>query len=502
MTIHPGGRPGPAVVIGSGPGGLQAAYLLRRRGVPVTHLSADPEPGGMFRRLPLFDRLLSWTKPAPHPASPGRGPQWHDWNAFVTEPADRLSVADWMDGTSVFPTRAEMAAFLRAFGERTAPDIAYDTRWTGTRRLDGPVGGRLVVETSRGDLVTDALVVATGTPLPWRPPTPGIEHAADYSDLDSLESFDGSRVLVIGKQNSGFEVATALLPHAAQVIVVGPGPTRFTVTTHSFAGARARFDGAYEDHLVGGGTAVLDATIDMIRRSGPSLTVELTMDSTGRTEVVEVDHVITATGFSADLDPLAGLEPATVRRGRMPAQTPYWESTTAPGVFFAGTLTQSGPTLKRPGAVSTSASIQGFRYNAVVQAEHIARRIFGKAAEPAPVNDPGSLLVTALSTSSALMSQKGLLARVVDFDESGAAYDGGLVPLTAFMAGEGAAIAATLETGPDGIHPVLHRRVGAAVVEHRLDPDPFHVFCGPDHVVPTEEVVETLRRETRRRITA
>ena len=53
----------PVIVIGSGPGGLQVSYSLRRLGVPHAVLSADPVPGGMFRRWPFFQRLLSWTKP-------------------------------------------------------------------------------------------------------------------------------------------------------------------------------------------------------------------------------------------------------------------------------------------------------------------------------------------------------------------------------------------------------------------------------------------------------
>jgi hypothetical protein len=59
-----------------------------------------------------------------------------------------------------------------------------------------------------------------------------------------------------------------------------------------------------------------------------------------------------------------------------------------------------------------------------------------------------------------------------------------------------------LETGADGIHPVLHQRMGTGVAERRLDPDPFHVFSGPEHVAPTEELVESLRRGTRQAITA
>ena len=59
---HPPGTY-PVVIVGSGPGGLQASYLLDRMGIQHAVLSADAGPGGMFRRFPFFQRLLSWTKP-------------------------------------------------------------------------------------------------------------------------------------------------------------------------------------------------------------------------------------------------------------------------------------------------------------------------------------------------------------------------------------------------------------------------------------------------------
>ena len=48
----------PVVVIGSGPGGLQVSSSLRHEGVHHAVLSADPGPGGMFRKWPFFQRLL------------------------------------------------------------------------------------------------------------------------------------------------------------------------------------------------------------------------------------------------------------------------------------------------------------------------------------------------------------------------------------------------------------------------------------------------------------
>src|SRR5438034_6455673 len=52
----------PVVIIGSGPGGLQTSYALRRLRVEHAVLSADAGPGGMFLRFPLFQRLISWSK--------------------------------------------------------------------------------------------------------------------------------------------------------------------------------------------------------------------------------------------------------------------------------------------------------------------------------------------------------------------------------------------------------------------------------------------------------
>src|SRR6266550_3082434 len=53
----------PVAVVGSGPGGLQISYSLSRLGLRHAVISADESAGGMFRKWPFFQRLLSWTKP-------------------------------------------------------------------------------------------------------------------------------------------------------------------------------------------------------------------------------------------------------------------------------------------------------------------------------------------------------------------------------------------------------------------------------------------------------
>ena len=66
----------PVVVLGSGPGALQFAYSLGRLGVEAAVLSSDDQPGGMFRRFPFFQRLITWTKPH---APVDRGTRAYEW---------------------------------------------------------------------------------------------------------------------------------------------------------------------------------------------------------------------------------------------------------------------------------------------------------------------------------------------------------------------------------------------------------------------------------------
>jgi cation diffusion facilitator CzcD-associated flavoprotein CzcO len=186
-------------------------------------LSEDEAPGGMFRRWPVFQRMLSWTKPFTPFEHRSREYERYDWNSLLAEEAENRAVMpELMDGTSYFPSRPEMERGLSAFAARTGVRIRHSCRWDSTELKDG----EFLLHTTDGDYQAPAVVFAVGVAQPWRPPIPGLEGVPHYGDFKPVESYSGRRVFIIGKQNSGFEIASGLLPWARQIVLASPSATR------------------------------------------------------------------------------------------------------------------------------------------------------------------------------------------------------------------------------------------------------------------------------------
>jgi thioredoxin reductase len=482
----------PAVVVGSGPGALQVSYWLSRYGIEHAVLSADQAPGGMFRKWPFFQRLLSWTKPfAPVPHE-DPAYQRYDWNSLLAdEPENQSLMPGLMDGNSYFPSRPEMQLNLETFAERAGIAIRYGCRWTATRREPAAGGGdEFVVETTDGEYRTPVLVMAVGVAEPSVPDTPGIELATHYAGTRPAESYADKRVFIIGKQNSGFELASGLLQWARAIILASPSPAKLSVNTRSLVGVRARYVQPVEDHALGGGVTILDAAIGRIGRlEGGGFDVIVRPTAGGDEMRFEVDEVIAATGFVAPLLDLPALGQTTFGGSRLPAVSPYWESASLPGLYYAGTLSQAAGGLKKHGLPANSGAVHGARYNAKVLARWIASTRFDKASAQERPAIPADALVDwmadALMSSPEVFHQRAYLARVASLDPSAGPRDEGVVPLAAFVDGTGSdgagdAVAVTLEAdGSGAIYPVVYVRRGGRFEEVTLDPDPLLRYDTP-----------------------
>ncbi|MFV2062467.1 MAG: NAD(P)-binding domain-containing protein [Chloroflexota bacterium] len=472
------------IVVGSGPGGLQVSYYLSRLGIDHAVISADPAPGGMFRQFPFFQRLLSWTKPHARPAHDTREYERYDFNSLIAfEPQNRAVMPDLMDGSSEFPSRPEMEEGMSVFVERTGLKIRYGTDWQGTSRD----GEQFILHTSDGDYRTRVPIFAVGAAEPLLPShTPGIEHAVHYVDTREAETYAGKRLFIVGKANSGFELASGLLQWASPIILASPRSANLSVNLHSLAGVRARYLQPWEDAILGGGVYILDASIERIERHADGIAVHTRRSDTSELFVAEVDEVIAATGFRAPLLDLEDLGVGIFGRSGLPTMTNAYQSATVPGIFFAGTMTQSVAGLKKFGIPANSGAVHGFRYNARVMVDHVAEQYFGRVrtrSEVAPA-DVVDQLLTSASMAPELWHQKSYLARALSRDPDGSIRDEGIVSLAEYVDAsgpDGAAI--TVETDGSGdIHPALYvRRRGRVASDAVLDGSPLHEYRTAEH---------------------
>jgi thioredoxin reductase len=473
---RPEPRPGtyPVVVVGSGPGGLQTSYCLSRLGVEHAVISRDDRPGGMFRLYPIFERLLSWSEPEAVAMRETPEYEAYDQNSLLGDkPEHRACVAEVMlreEGREfVVPRRDEMEQGLATFAARTGLPVRYGCEWLATRREDDG----FVLETTGGEYRCRFVVFALGVTDPWKSPIPGIEHVPHYADaVRDRRAYAGKDVLIIGKRNSAFELADGIEPYARRIYLVSPRTVNTSVVALSTV--RVRYMQPLERHQIGGGTFALDAAVNRIEHVGERVVIHASGTTHPGEVAIEGDVAIAATGFATPLRDLPDLGVTTVAQGRIPALTPFWESATVPGIFFAGNATQGAAGPRRHGVGSSSAAVHGFRYNARVLARRLARRL-GSPAPRDQVSGDGLVnkILTALTESPALWAQKGYLTLALEDDGSA-----DVLPLSFFFDAEcRERFGATIEMNAQGeVYPVVYTREGLDIHEHILPSHPLRDY--------------------------
>ena len=177
------------VIVGGGQAGLASAYAAQRAGMEPVVLEAGAEPTGSW---PRYYESLELFSPARYSALPGR-----------PMPGD----------PERYPTRDELAAYLRDYAGRLGADIR-----TGQSVTQVAVLGDhdFQIETAAGVVLRAPYVIAAtgGFGRPHRPRLPGEEayrgtivHTSDYRRPDG---YAGLRVVVVGGGNSAVQIADEL----------------------------------------------------------------------------------------------------------------------------------------------------------------------------------------------------------------------------------------------------------------------------------------------------
>ena len=433
------------LIIGAGPAGLQLAALLERDGHDYLVLEAGDGPGTFFRTYPRHRTLISinkvWTG--------SEDPEFNlraDWNSLLTDdPA--LLFKNY--SRRYFPSADDMVRYLGDFAEGL--NITYGARVDSIARA----GDDFMVTSGDRTWQARRVVVATGVSRLHEPDVPGAQLAERY-DTVSVDpgDFVNQRVLIVGKGNSAFETADALVETAAVIHVAGPHSIRLAWQTHYVGHLRAVNNNFLDTYQLKSQNAVLDGTIERIaRRDDGGFRIDFRYARTAEAiRVLDYDRVILCTGFAFDATPFAAsARPALVINDRFPAQTPAFESVNVPGLYFAGTLTQ-----QRDFKKSTSGFIHGFRYGVRALHRILGARHHDRPWPSTPVGDApediAAAVIARINRTSALWQQFAVLGDVVTVAGGSAAYLEE-VPVAYFASGElpayDTAFVVTLEYGPD-----------------------------------------------------
>ncbi|MFG1949030.1 NAD(P)-binding domain-containing protein [Nonomuraea sp. NPDC048826] len=495
------------LVLGAGPAGLQLGYFLGKAGRDHLILEAGPAPGTFFRTFPRHRTLISINKRHNGTDDPELNLRM-DWNSLLSDDPGLLFTR-YSD--RYFPAADDLVRYLADFADRWRLPVAYGARATRV----GRDGDAFRVTDGQGRTYrARRLVVATGLTRPNLPPIPGIETAETYEEASTDPArYVDQRVLVIGKGNSAFETADNLMETAAVIHVAGPRSLRMAWRTHFVGHLRAVNNNFLDTYQLKSMNAILDGDVRRVERQadGSYLVTVAFARADEVTKDIPYDKVIVCTGFRFDASMFdEECRPELVIDGRFPALTPAYESVSVPGLYFAGTLTQSRD-FKR----GTSGFIHGFRYGTRALHRILEERHHGV---PWPHRllpaDPAALAAAVLervNRSSALWQQFGLMTDVITLDGRGGARYLEEVPI-GLAEGEHGHFAITLEYGPEHdqvdpfditvgrirqsdarraaeghyLHPVIrHHRPGGPVAVHHVTENLENAWTSPEvHAEP------------------
>ncbi|MFD2413579.1 flavin-containing monooxygenase [Paenibacillus rhizoplanae] len=194
-----------AVVVGGGQAGLASGYHLQKAGLNYMILEAGEQPAGSW---PQYYDSLKLFSPARYSSLPGY--------PFPKAPNE-------------YPLRDEVITYLRQYAEKIKLPIMVNQK---VAQIEFGYGDFDVI-TSAGDRFrSKTLISASGSfHHPHLPSLPGADsfqgrilHSSDYKHP---ESFLGKRVVVVGRGNSGVQIAVELANHANVSLAVQQ-PVRFT----------------------------------------------------------------------------------------------------------------------------------------------------------------------------------------------------------------------------------------------------------------------------------
>ncbi|MCA9128246.1 MAG: NAD(P)-binding domain-containing protein [Planctomycetales bacterium] len=394
-------------IIGAGPGGLQLASCLERRGANYVVLEAGPQAGSFFGEYPRHGQLISINKINTGCDDYETNLRW-DWNSLLgSKPLSFRSYSE-----RFFPSRQSMVKYLADFARAENLNIQFGCK-TNSIAKDGD-GFVLTSETGL-KLRARVVVVATGLSRPNTPDFPGVELGTHYVDFEiDPAKYKNKRVLIVGKGNSAFETADAMIEYASSIHLCSPHPTKLAWATHYVGNVRAVNNNFLDTYQLKSQNVILDAVIQSLEPEAGGVRANIVYThAMEERRSVWYDQVLLCTGFRMDRSIFdSSCLPEVTTCGRLPMQTCEWESTNVPDLFFVGTLMQMRDYKK-----TMSGFIHGFRHNALALDSILAAKYEGKPWTGVPLESStetiADTILDRLNRSAAIFLQPGYLCDLI-----------------------------------------------------------------------------------------
>ncbi len=409
------------IIIGAGPGGLQAGYFLQKNQRDYLILERARTAGSFFATQPRHRKLISINKK--NNFFEEEEFNWrHDWNSLLSdEPSMRFTCYS----DELFPSADTMYQYLQDYAAHFQLNIAYGTN---VSRISRDADGEFTLSIDDGsEYRCRVLLMALGAVAPHvAKEIEGIELTTSYDDHElDLERYRNKRVGIIGQGNSAFETADHLSGAAAFVHILAKRPVRMAWDTHFVGDVRAVNNSIFDMYQLKSLHAVLNPKLKSITRladgtletsheydypdATPPGTLELTR---------EYDEIITCTGYRWVADELFddAIKPRTWYKGKYPDLTSTWESSNVKDLFFVGAAMQGND------KKSSSGFIHGFRYNIQTLARLLEERYEGvpypsTTFSPISWDELLSWMYDRFSISASLFQLYGVLCDTVIISE-------------------------------------------------------------------------------------
>ena len=367
-----------SLLTGESCAGIQLGYYMQQDQQDYLILEKGPSAGTFYTHYPRHRGLISINK---RYAGADHGHEFHlrhDWNSLISDDPSMLMKEYSAD---YYPHADRLVEYLSDFTSKFDLKVRYNTHITDIRRPPGMDTGFQLTSSDGTVFKCEYLIDVTGVANANVPKDMvGYELAEHYEDFNiDPKNYTDQKVLIVGKGNAAFEIATELMSEAAEVLLISRNPVKLAPFTHYPGDLRVVNDEALGAYQLKSLVSILDTDAPILNTS-IKLTVEYNKDGFWkgtrpyrftheriggspdlyRKRSSVYDRVIMSSGFVSDTSYYdESIAPERCSRDKYPVSTPAYESVNVPGLFFAGTKAHYRDYRKSSGGF-----IHGFRYTA------------------------------------------------------------------------------------------------------------------------------------------